>query len=117
MKELIAALIVVSAMYFICNDAEASGLSEFYKEPDKVLHTQYSAIATNLMYVGGMSKWQAFTTMMMVGTAKELTDDNSTEEHHRDMLANMIGASTVFATDWMLDLHPNRANITYQKRF
>ena len=68
----------------------------FFIEQDKQKHMKYSAVATNLMYWGGMSKWQAFTTMMVVGAIKEQMDDNTEEEHHRDMMANMLGASTVF---------------------
>lgn len=97
MKELIAALIVVVATVILCNESEASDLSEFYQQKDKQLHTQYSAIATNLMYVGGMSKWEAFTVMMVIGHIKESMDShNSQHEHDMDMFANMMGAATVF---------------------
>lgn len=101
------------------NSIQASDLSEFYKQKDKQLHTKYSAIATNAMYVAGMTKWQAFTVMMVIGGIKETMDGdrNTQEEHHKDMLANMIGASTVFLTDWVLDLHSDRVVVHYRVRF
>ena len=68
----------------------------FFAEPDKQKHMTGSAIGSNLMHAVGLSKWQAFGAMLAIGALKELGDDNSSAEHGRDMLANVIGASTVF---------------------
>ena len=68
----------------------------FFTEPDKQKHMVGSAIGANLMYAAGLSKWQAFGAMLAIGALKELGDNNSSTEHGRDMLANAIGASSVF---------------------
>lgn len=68
----------------------------FFSEPDKQKHMIGSAIGANLMYAAGLTKWQAFGAMLAIGALKELGDGNSNTEHGRDMLANAIGASTVF---------------------
>ncbi len=68
----------------------------FFAEPDKQKHMIGSAIGANLMYSAGLTKWQAFGAMLAIGAIKELGDNNSSAEHGRDMLANAIGASTVF---------------------
>ena len=68
----------------------------FFAEQDKQKHMIGSAIGANLMYAAGLSKWEAFGAMLAIGALKELGDDNSSVEHGRDMLANVIGASTVF---------------------
>lgn len=109
--------IIAFMLLLVCGGVDASDLSDFYNEPDKQKHIQYSSLLTNGMYLCGMTKWQSFTAMMAIGGMKELMDGNTQEEHLRDMLANMIGASTVFATDWVLHLHDDSVTITYRSRF
>jgi len=68
----------------------------FYNEEDKRHHTQGLAVGANLLKSFGATSIEAFSAALLVGIAKELSDNNSASEHKRDMLANIIGASTVF---------------------
>ena len=68
----------------------------FFAEQDKQKHMALSAVGSNLLYASGLTKLQAFSIMLAIGAIKEAGDDNSGTEHARDMLANAIGASSVF---------------------
>ena len=74
----------------------AASADTLFTEQDKQKHIAGAAIGANLMYAAGLTKWQAFGAMLAIGAFKELGDDNSSSEHGRDMLANAIGASSVF---------------------
>jgi hypothetical protein len=91
MKKLMiaAALVMLSA----CNVA---GADDFIHEQDKQKHMALSALGAHALHAAGLKPWQAFAVMMYIGTMKELRDHNSNVEHGRDMLANAIGASSVF---------------------
>lgn len=81
--------------------SSAVNADTFFIESDKQKHMAGSAIGANLMYAAGLTKWQAFGVMLAIGAIKELGDDNSSAEHGRDMLANAIGASSVFV--WSIE--------------
>ncbi len=59
---------------------------------DKVLHATGSYVLTNIFLESGMTKKQAFLTTLVIGAIKERFDNNTPEEHAKDMLANGIGA-------------------------
>jgi hypothetical protein len=88
-------IIILSLMLFIagCNVA---GADDFFHEDDKQKHMALSALGANVLYAAGLKPWQAFAVMVSVGALKELGDDNTDVEHGRDMLANTLGASSVF---------------------
>ena len=72
----------------------------FFTESDKQGHMIGSAILATIFYAVTSDPTGSFFLMVAVGLIKEFTDTNTMTEHLRDMLANVIGASTVFA--WML---------------
>lgn len=78
--------------------SNASDASVFLHEEDKQKHMALSALGANLLHAAGMTEKQAFWTMIAIGLSKEVLLDphNSKQEHRRDMLANTIGAGTVF---------------------
>jgi hypothetical protein len=91
MKRLMIAVALV--MLSACNVA---GADDFIHEQDKQKHMALSALGANVLYAAGLKPWQAFGVMVGIGALKEMGDDNSNVEHGRDMLANAIGASSVF---------------------
>ena len=70
--------------------------AEFFQQRDKQLHMAGSAIGVHVLHAAGMTKQQAFWSMMFIGAMKELGDDNTGREHAMDMVANTIGAATIF---------------------
>ena len=93
MKTILALLLLIST------SAQAS--PTFYDEPDKVLHTRYSAIGAHSLYAVGLTPNQSFWTMMTIGALNEAQPHNTGRERRRDMIANIIGASTVFV--WSIE--------------
>ncbi len=72
----------------------------FFTESDKQGHMIGSAVLAHIFYALTHDPVGSFFAMVAIGLIKEFTDTNTMTEHVRDMLANVIGASTVFA--WML---------------
>ncbi len=72
----------------------------FFPESDKQGRMIASAIVANIFYTLTSDPIGSFFIMVGVGLIKELTDTNTMREHVRDMLANIIGASTVLL--WLL---------------
>ncbi len=72
----------------------------FFTESDKQGHMIGSAILANIFYALTHDPVGSFFAMVAVGLIKEFTDTNTMTEHARDMLANVIGASTVLL--WLL---------------
>ncbi len=60
---------------------------------DKLLHATGSYVMTNVFMEMGMTKTQAFVFTVVLGAVKESFDNNTPEEHAKDMLANVLGAS------------------------
>ncbi len=84
------------ALIFLMILSGAASANTFFTEQDKQKHMVGSALGANLMYGAGLTKWEAFCVMLTIGAFKELGDDNSNTENGRGMLANAIGASSVF---------------------
>ncbi len=59
---------------------------------DKMLHATGSYVLTNVFLEMGMTKTQAFVATIVLGAIKESFDNNTPEEHAKDMLANVLGA-------------------------
>lgn len=72
--------------------------SVFALEPDKIGHITGSYMLTDVCLESGYTRKTCFWTVMLIGVLKESQDDNTPEEHQRDMLANMIGSSLSIAT-------------------
>ena len=72
----------------------------FFTEKDKQRHMVGSAILVHIFYAITLDPIGSFLLMVTAGLLKEFIDTNTMPEHVRDMLANVIGASTVFA--WLL---------------
>ncbi len=86
--------LILALLLLISTSAQAS--TTFYDEPDKVLHTKWSAIGAHVLHGVGMTPSKAFWSMMIIGIANETQPHNTGRERRRDMIANIIGASTVF---------------------
>ena len=74
----------------------SANATSFYDEPDKVLHTGWSAVGAHTLKAIGLTPWQAFWTMIAIGAMNEIPSHNTGQERRRDMVANLIGASTAF---------------------
>ena len=85
--------LILAAMLLFSSSANAT---TFYDEPDKVLHTQYSAVGAHALKAIGLTSWQSFWTMMLIGALNEIPSHNTGQERRRDMVANIVGASSVF---------------------
>lgn len=86
--------LILALLLFISTSALAS--PTFYDEPDKVLHTQWSAIGAHVLYGVGASEDEAFWAMMAIGALNEAQPHNTGRERRRDMIANLVGAGTVY---------------------
>ena len=60
--------LILAAMLLFSTSANAN----FYDEPDKVLHTQYSAVGAHALKAIGLTPWQSFWTMMLIGVVNEI---------------------------------------------
>jgi hypothetical protein len=79
-----------------------SSIKQFFSEQDKQKHMAGSAIGANILFALLANPLQALLLMLIIGLIKEATDNNTMVEHGRDMLANLIGASTVLI--WLIFL-------------
>lgn len=86
---------LAGALLLISAASAAEGVP-FFEQRDKQQHMLYSAVGANALLAMGATPKQAFWTMLAIGAIKEATDDNTAKEHGMDMVANAIGASTVF---------------------
>lgn len=73
-------------------------ISVFAVEQDKIGHITGSYMLTDVCLESGYTRKTCFWTAMLIGVLKESQDDNTPEEHQKDMIANIIGSSLSIAT-------------------
>ena len=75
-----------------------SPFSALAVEQDKITHATGSYVLTDVCLESGYSKTKCFVASMFIGFVKETTDNNTSEEHRKDMLANLAGTTGALLT-------------------